>query len=106
MSTSNIVEMPLVQIEPGRTREEWVEWFEEEKRKLRFRFPIIQEEDRLFWPDDYYERMEAWWASERRYLEPVEVFMMRKKVRLFDGFHRVAISHKIGLETIPVIFKT
>ena len=76
---------------------DWGKWWEEEKQNLRLRFP-----DEEYWPDDYYERLEAWWVSspQARVIEPI---IVAEKYEIIDGYHRYAISIIHGIKELPVL---
>lgn len=94
----------LAIIEPERSKEEWISWLAQESGVVRKRFGSDSEAIHYF-PDDYYDKMEQWWASDRREIDPVTLSTDSDGiVRIVDGWHRVAISHKIGLTYIPAIF--
>ncbi len=81
-------------------------WLIEEEKNLRIRFPIICQEDIKYWPDDYYQRMEIWWNKlENRLTDPLVVIYFKNydTYRISDGWHRFAISHKLGIKEIPVV---
>ena len=80
-------------------------WLIDEKKNLRIRYPIICPEDILYWPDDYYERMEVWWSKpDNRTKDPIVVIHQRiaDTYAIADGWHRFAISHKLGIKEVPV----
>jgi hypothetical protein len=64
---------PLCNISPKWPKAEWVEWLAEEVETVRQRFGS-DEEALTYWPDDYYERMESWWRTDRRCQDPVKVW--------------------------------
>lgn len=74
-------------------------WYETEKTKVRERFGSDQEA-LMYWPDDYYEKMEDWWKSFPE-KEPIEVIKLGDKYEIIDGWHRLAISHKFNIQKIP-----
>ena len=80
---------------------DWVKWIEDERKYLRKRFP-----EKEYFPDDYYERLEAWWSSspEARLIDPLLVAPLENnRFQLVDGHHRYAICIKYGITDVPVI---
>lgn len=98
------MEIPLADIEPELPKEFWLKWLQDEIATVRFRFGN-DEEALEFFPDDYYQRLEDWWSKDP-HQEPIVVKRVVGFVRIVDGWHRVAISHKIGLTSVPVIWET
>ncbi len=92
-------------IEPERSREQWLQWLNEEKTMVRHRFGDDEEAMEL-WPDDYYEKMIKWWESaSSTMIDPIEVFHDEDGIiRIDDGYHRVAISHLLRLQKVPIIW--
>ena len=95
-----ITYFPLNKIKHRYSVNDWINWLEEEKKMIRRRFGNDVEALK-YWPNDYYDKMEKWWASDNRILEPIELC---KCGYIEDGSHRVAISYKIGLKSVPVVF--
>lgn len=91
-------------IEPERDNDFWLDWLIEEKKNVRLRFGRDEEAIRYF-PDDYYEKMENWWSTDSRQIDPVRLERDNGIYRIVDGWHRVAISHKIGLQFVPAILE-
>lgn len=84
---------------------DWAAWLAAEYKGLRKRFPLFEPDDEKFWPDDYYERLEAWWTTsdEARSIEPIRCKLVDGVYRIEDGWHRFAISKKYNLAQVPVI---
>lgn len=96
-----MIEIPIKDIEPD-AYFVWEEWLALESTRERVRNRFGTGEEALhYWPDDYYEKMEQWWVSDRRYLEPLRVTLVDGVYRLLDGWHRLAISHKNKMPTVP-----
>lgn len=91
--------VPLNQLIPDCIETNWAEWWEQEKKNLRLRYP-----DEEFFPDDYYERMENWWiaSEENRAIDPI---LITKQNVIVDGYHRYAISVIHEIERVPVIIQ-
>lgn len=98
-------QIDLSKIEPELNHEFWLNWLIEEKKNVRLRFGS-DDEARHYFPDDYYERMETWWETGSREIDPIVVWKADDAIyRIVDGWHRVAISHKIGLQSVPAMRK-
>lgn len=96
--------LPVSEIETDRPASFWIKWLEDEKKLVRHRFGN-DDEARQYFPDDYYERMEAWWATERRDIDPIAVYRDKGGIiRIEDGSHRFAISHKLKHKTVPIFW--
>lgn len=97
------IDVLLSTIEPEHTKEMWFTFLEEERLNVRLRFGD-DEEAMKFFPDNYYDKMEQWWATESRRVEPLFLYYDTNNIlRIEDGWHRVAISHKLGLIYVPAI---
>lgn len=94
--------IPITSIFCNYTKECLLNWLEDEVKNLRVRYPITCPEDLIYWPDDYYEKMEQWWSTDNRIQEPIVVIKCGDIYQISDGWHRFAISHKIGLTEVPV----
>lgn len=57
-------------------------------------------------PPDYYEKLTGWWKVESENPQlcrfPVIGYLRDEKLHLLDGKYRVALTHMLGHETIPV----
>ena len=84
---------------PDSIETDWAKWWEIEKKRLRLRYP-----DEEYFPDDYYERMEAWWISspQARAIDPI---IVDHNYKIIDGYHRYAISIIHGINSVPVRFE-
>lgn len=87
-------------IEPERSRDSWIAWLEDESRHVRQRFGS-DPEAMIFWPNDYYAKLEEFWSSDQRVKDPIVIKLEGKIGRIVDGWHRVAISHKLNHQTVP-----
>lgn len=87
----------------GQTVNQLLEWYKGEPSKIRFRFGSHDEALR-YWPDDYYQKLEIWWASEERVIEPLQVKTSDYPdiYLLIDGWHRLAISYKLEMTEVPI----
>lgn len=102
-----VVDVRLADIEPSLSAGQWLTWLAEESTPTAVRHRFGDDEEALvYWPDDYYEKMSLWWSSPRcRKLCPVEVRLDdRGVVRILDGWHRVALSRRLGLTSVPCRF--
>ena len=91
MKTTKI---PVSSILLHQTKDELIQWFEEEKTKVRFRFGSDPEALKYF-PDNYYEKLEKDWQEESvRIKQPLDLIQICDKFNVNDGWHRLAISLK------------
>jgi len=82
---------------------DWEGWLDSEVKNVRRRFGNDEESMRL-WPDNYYQLLESWWKTPRRDIDPIELTKDDNGLfRIVDGWHRLAISHKIGLRKVPAV---
>lgn len=88
------------------SKEGWLRFIKEEAKNVRKRFGNDKEALEFF-PDNYYELMEDWWKiPENREIDPITISVLKGgKIFLEDGWHRVAIAIKLGIEELPAIVR-
>lgn len=99
------IQLEISLIRPELSPQQWIDWLEEEKGLVRHRFGY-DDEAKQYFPDDYYDRMIEWWKTQQfSNVDPITVYYDDKGVvQIEDGSHRLAISHLLKWETVPVVF--
>lgn len=104
-----IPEVILVPVESinldGQSAESLIKWFREEKTPERVRFRFGSDLEALkYFPDDYYEKLEADWATESvRMNVPLDLIQMGEKYHVEDGWHRLALCYLHNVKLVPAI---